>query len=128
MTVFWSPTTEAPEHFSKNWFELIKNIANLCILFIAMQKKPPEVFYQKVVLKNFSKFTGNTCASVTFLIKLQAQVFSSEFWQIFKNIFTEHLRVTVSDHDHCIVDILKSNHAWYTVISTSKLFLILEEF
>ena len=32
----------------------------------------PEVFWKKGVLRNFSKFTENTCARVSFLIKLQA--------------------------------------------------------
>ena len=51
----------------------------------------------------------NTCARVSFLIKLQAlnfiknetlaQVFSCEFCEISKNTFlAEHLRVTASDH------------------------------
>ena len=35
------------------------------------QKQPPEVFYKKGVIKNFSKFAGNNCARITF-IKLQA--------------------------------------------------------
>ena len=52
----------------------------------------------------------DTCARVSFLIKLQAeacnflkketlaQVFSCEFYEIFKNtLFTEHLWVTVSE-------------------------------
>ena len=33
------------------------------------QKQPPEVFYKKVVLRNFTKFTGK---HLCFLIKLQA--------------------------------------------------------
>ena len=37
-----------------------------------LQKQPPEIFYKKGVLKNLAKFTGNTCARVSFLIKLQA--------------------------------------------------------
>ena len=32
----------------------------------------PEVFCKKGVLRNFAKFTGNTCARDSFLIKLQA--------------------------------------------------------
>ena len=32
----------------------------------------PEFFYKKGVLKNFAKFTENTCATVSFLIKLLA--------------------------------------------------------
>ena len=39
------------------------------------QKQPLEVFYKKSVLRNFAKFTGNTFARDSFLIKLQAEVF-----------------------------------------------------
>ena len=35
-----------------------------------IQKRQPEVFYKKGALKNFAKFTENTCAGVSFLIKL----------------------------------------------------------
>ena len=37
-----------------------------------IKKQPPEVLCKKGVLKIFAKFTGNTCARVSFLIKLQA--------------------------------------------------------
>ena len=60
-------------------------------------------------LKDFTKFTGNTCARVSFLIKLLAkacnfikketlaQVFSCEFCEIFKNtFFTDYLQATPS--------------------------------
>ena len=65
------------------------------------QKQPPEVFYKKGILRNFAKFTGNTCARVScaYFIKKEAltQVFSCEFWEIFKNTFSaEHLRATAS--------------------------------
>ena len=36
------------------------------------RKHPPEVFYEKDVLKNFAKFTGKPCAKSLFLIKLLA--------------------------------------------------------
>ena len=47
------------------------------------------------VLKNFKEFTGSTCARISFLIKTfnfiiketLAQMFSCEFWEIFKNTF-----------------------------------------
>ena len=53
------------------------------------------------VLRNFAKFTGKhlcmTYVRVSFLIKLQAQVFSSGFCEISKNTdFTEHLQTTAS--------------------------------
>ena len=64
---------------------------------------------KKGVLKNFVKFTKTACARVFFLIKFQpeaynfieketlAQLFPSEFYQIFKHsFFTEHIRVTAS--------------------------------
>ena len=73
-------------------FDLIEGTI-MCIHY--QQKQPPEVFFKKSILKNFAKFTGNTCASVSFLIKFQvsicnfikketlAQVFSREFWWCF---------------------------------------------
>ena len=61
------------------------------------QKQPPEVFYKKGALKNLSKFTRkhlyqslffNKVAETCNFIKKEAlaQVFSREFWEIFKNI------------------------------------------
>ena len=51
----------------------------------------------KIILRNFAKFTGNTCARVSFLIKLQAPGLYQKghsgtgvFLQIFRN-FLEHL-------------------------------------
>ena len=74
-----------------------------------LYKQPVEVFYKKLVLKIFLKFTESTCAKVSFLITLQAeacnfikkeilaQVFYCEFYKISKNTyFTEHLWVTTS--------------------------------
>ena len=60
---------------------------------------PPEVFSLKRFLKNFAKFTGNTCVRVFSLVKLQEapQVFFSEFREICKNAyFAEHLRTAAS--------------------------------
>ena len=37
-----------------------------------LQKQPPEVFFKKVVLKNFANFTGKRLRWSLFLIKLQA--------------------------------------------------------
>ena len=57
----------------------------------------PEVFYKKVVLRNFGKFTGNTFARVSFLIELifnffkkefLTQVFSCELCESSKNTFS----------------------------------------
>ena len=44
----------------------------------------PEVFSKKGALRNFTKFTENTRARVSFLM---AQVFSREFYEISKNTF-----------------------------------------
>ena len=60
------------------------------------------VLYKKVFLEISQNSQENTCARISFLIKLQAcnfikketltQVFSCEFCEIFKNtFFTEHL-------------------------------------
>ena len=43
----------------------------LRILTGKTHEQPPELFYQKSVLRNFKKFTGKTYARVSFLIKLQ---------------------------------------------------------
>ena len=40
---------------------------------VAKAINSPEVFYKIAVLKNFTKFTENTCARVYSLIKLQAE-------------------------------------------------------
>ena len=59
----------------------------------------PEVFYKKVFLEISQNSQENTCARVSFLIKLHTkannfikketltQMFSSAFWEIFKNTF-----------------------------------------
>ena len=45
----------------------------------------------------------NTCARISFLIKLQAQVFYCEFCEIFKNtFFAEHFWTTAPTIDHRI--------------------------
>ena len=54
---------------------------------------------RKGVLRNFAKFTENTCAWACNFIKKEtlAQVLSCEFCEISKNtFFTEHLRATAS--------------------------------
>ena len=75
------------------------------------QKQPPEVFYKKCVLKNFTNFSGTyLCQGLFFdivpglrpvtLFKKEtlAQVLSCEFCEFFKNIFfTEHLWATASE-------------------------------
>ena len=69
------------------------------------QNQPPEEFCKKGVIRNFTKFTENTCTIVSFFaeacnfIKKEtlAQVFSCEFCDISKNtFFTEHIWATAS--------------------------------
>ena len=71
------------------------------------------------VLENFAKVTGNTCAEVSVLKKLQAspgwnyiekeilaQIFSSEFCKIFKNTyFVEHLRAMLLRFEEVLIRI-----------------------
>ena len=89
----------------------------LDVMLVNIQKQPPEVFFEKGVLRNFAKFTGKQLCQSLFLIKLQAeacnfikketcnfvkkealaQVFACEFCQISENnFFKEHLRTTAS--------------------------------
>ena len=72
-----------------------------------MQKKPPEVFCKKGVLKNLSKFTGkHLCQSLVFnkvagaTCKVTvAQVFPVNFAKLLKSTFLNgHLRETASVH------------------------------
>ena len=68
---------------------------------VLTQKQPPEVFCEKVFLEILQNSQENTCARVSFLIKLQAacnfikketlaQVFSIEFCKICKNTFSQN--------------------------------------
>ena len=58
----------------------------------------PEVFCEKVVLRNLTKFTGKHLRQSLFIEKeTLAQVFSCEFYEISKKtFFTEHLWTTAS--------------------------------
>ena len=92
--------------FSFNWYYAFR------FKIISFQKQPPEVFLKKtcfpVSFVTSQNSLENTCARVSFLIKLQAsacnfdketlaQVFCCEFCEISKNIFfTEYLWATVS--------------------------------
>ena len=62
------------------------------------QKQPPEAFYKKDVLKNFAKFTGkHQYQKLFFKIEALTQLFSCEFYEIFKNtLFKEHLWTAAS--------------------------------
>ena len=63
-----------------------------------IHRQPPEVFCEKGVLKYFEKFTGNTCARVSFLSS-RCRCFPVNFAKFFKNIFfTEYPRTTAFLH------------------------------
>ena len=70
-----------------------ETIAFLCLIvevqlllaqqwLLVLQKQPLEVFYKKVVLRNFAIFTGKHLCWSLFLIKLRA---GGHTWHIFKN-------------------------------------------
>ena len=75
-----------------------------CTNILKQQKQPPEVFRKKIVLKDFAIFTRkHLCWSLlvslesTLLKKTPIQIFSREYYEIFKNTyFKEHLRTTTS--------------------------------
>ena len=57
--------------------ELLANSAVVCIVTLCFQKQPPEVFYKKSVLGNFTKNSQeNTCARVSFLINCRSEAFN----------------------------------------------------
>ena len=72
------------------------------------QKPPPEVFYKKSDFKNFTKFTEKHQILALFFKKLQvlglqrktpAQLFSIDFWEVFKNTFCiKHHWVAASEY------------------------------
>ena len=63
------------------------------------EKQPPEVLFEKGVLKDFSKFTGKHLFSNFIKKGTLVQMFPREFWEIFKSTFFEqHLRKTAYVH------------------------------
>ena len=65
-----------------------------------------DLFFKKVVLNNYSKFTGNKCVQEPFFNTVSnfsqgeapAQVFFCEFCKVFRNFFVEHLRLVAPSH------------------------------
>ena len=96
------------EYYRKIHFEICDKIIGSILDKLNQEhyrKSHQKCSMKKKFLKNLAKFTRNTCARVSFLIKLQAsscnfvlsQVFSCEFCEIFKNfLFTEPLLETSS--------------------------------
>ena len=82
------------------------------------QKQPPEVFFKKSVLKNFSIFTGKHLCCSLFLIKMQAwsrnfkehllsRASANGFWKVYyKNIRTMFWFISFwhFQHSHTIID------------------------
>ena len=54
-----------------------------------IQRQPPEVFCEKGVLKYFEKFTGNTCARVSFLSS-RCRCFPVNFAKFLKTSFLQN--------------------------------------
>ena len=81
------------------------------------QRQPPQVFYIKGALKYFAKFTRkhlsqsllfNKVAAGAWNFKTLAQVFSSKFCEIFKNLFfTEHFWTTAFEKLICLKNTAK---------------------
>ena len=74
------------------------------LLSVLQKQSPGGVSYNKGVLKNLGKFTGNTCARVSLLIKLQAtalrrlrhKVFPVNFAKFLRTLFfIEYLRLSM---------------------------------
>ena len=96
-----------PQNASSQIFDLVLNRSLLLTLFIEAVVQRCSV--RKVFSKISQNSQENTCARVSFLIKLQrdfanketlAPVFSCEFCEISKSIFfTEHLWATASQND-----------------------------
>ena len=86
----WSPAKYC-EKFSYFPEQLWLALTYYWLYLYLLQKQPPEVFYKKPVLKNFTKLTGkHMCHSLFF--KKVAWQFSCEFCEFFKNtVSIEHL-------------------------------------
>ena len=95
----------------KGTVSLVRVVIDIHLLSLSLQKQPTEVFCEKKVFLKISQYSQeNTCARVSFsqnnskrldtLIKYSdtlAQVFSSEFCEIFKKtFFIEQLQTTAS--------------------------------
>ena len=69
---------------------------HLCQRQILLQKQPPEVFWKKVVLSNFSKFTGkHLCQSLFFNKAAGFSLWKERLWhRCFYVNFVKFLRTT----------------------------------
>ena len=74
-------------------------------------KQPPDVFYKKGILKNFSKFTRKYLCQSVFLIKLQAAL-KKRLW---------HRCFTVSFPTFLITPFLQNISGWLLLIECFRL-------
>ena len=101
----------------KNLFDSVNALAinHFHQKFPTQRSSRPEVFCKKGVLRNFVKFTGNTCAKVYFWIKLQVetcnftknetltQAFYSGLCKISKNTFPYRTPLVAAPKLTCLV-------------------------
>ena len=66
---------ESTQKHVRNVTELREYLRKLILDDFNVQKQAPEVFYKKVFLKVSQNSQENTCARISFLIKLQACTF-----------------------------------------------------
>ena len=92
----------------------------------------PEAFCKKGVLKNFTKLTGkHLCQSLFIKKEALAQVYSCEFCEISKNIFSSKLQPTTASRETCraleglLRVLLVSQHSVLVIACTSRVILIL---
>ena len=100
---FWNGTALTETLFMIRtgwWVSLLLRLKTTSWSGFVLLQKPPEVFYKKIVLRNFVKFKGKHLRpeACNFIQKeTLAQVFSCEFYEISKNtFFIEHLWTTAS--------------------------------
>ena len=79
----------------------LKNTRNILMFSVNIEgdrSSHQRCFIKKTVLKNFAKFRGKHLWWRLFLIKTPTQVFSCEYWEIFKvTYFEEQLRTAASE-------------------------------
>ena len=106
----------------RDWLRNLFSIGKIIILYshVVCRSSRPEMFCKKSLLKNFAKFTGKTCARVSFFKKLQAiglrpaTLLKNRLWhRCFPANFTKFLRTPF------IIE-----HLWGLLLSLAKSFLL----
>ena len=92
----WDPDKYLWRSFSAKITNCLKHLAILELFGIVLKNRSSHqrCTIKKAVLKSLAVFTGSNCVGVSFLIKLQAsnaptQVFYCEYYESFKNIYSE---------------------------------------